>query len=80
MLNAKSAKVLLSVISGNQSAFVKGRILHDKVLLAQQVIQYMPKKVTGGNVALKIDMDKGYDRISWLGIIRFLRKFGFSGI
>ena len=36
------------------------------------------KKIRGGNVVLKLDMSKAYDRVSWLHIIGVLRKFGFG--
>ena len=36
------------------------------------------KKARGGNVALKLDMAKAYDRVSWIFIVRVLRKFGFG--
>lgn len=69
LLNASLSKILPSIISTNQSAFVKGRLLHDNVLLAQEIIQYLPKKVREGNIALEINIAKACDRI---------RKFGFA--
>ena len=36
------------------------------------------KKARGGNVALKLDMIKAYDRMSWRHIITMLRAFGFG--
>ena len=36
------------------------------------------KKSRRGNVALKLDMTKAYDRMSWMHIIAVLRRFGFG--
>nr|XP_027062929.1 uncharacterized protein LOC113689345 [Coffea arabica]XP_027062944.1 uncharacterized protein LOC113689359 [Coffea arabica] len=68
---------LCKIISLQQSAFVKGRIILDNVLLAQELISSISKRVRGGNVALKLDMAKANDRVSWLFLLCVLRAFGF---
>ncbi|XP_027151938.1 uncharacterized protein LOC113751992 [Coffea eugenioides] len=61
-----------------QSGFVKGRNISENYLLAQEVVVGIGKKARGGNVVLKLDMSKAYDRVSWLHIIEVLRRFGFG--
>ena len=46
--------------------------------MAQEIVAVIGKKARGGNVVLKLDMAKAYDRMSWLYLIRVLRKFGFG--
>lgn len=58
--------VLLGLISENQSAFVPGRNITDNVLVAFEIIHHMNRKTKGseGEIALKIDISKAYDRVN----------------
>lgn len=62
-------KVLSHMISDSHAAFVAGRSITDNVIAAFEVIHYMKRKNRGNkrDVALKIDINKAYDRIN-LGI------------
>lgn len=44
-----------------------GRSITDNVLLAFETIHYMKQKKSGtdGDVALKLDISKAYDRVDW---------------
>lgn len=42
-----------------------GRLICDNFLLAQEIVAGMGKKNCGGNVAIKLDRKKAYDRVSW---------------
>nr|XP_027067665.1 uncharacterized protein LOC113693307 [Coffea arabica] len=78
ILAARLAPILPKIISANQSGFVWGRLISDNYLLAQELISNMVSKVRGGNVALKLDMMKAYDRVVWPFLINVLRAFGFG--
>lgn len=58
--------VLPHLISENQSAFVKNRSITDNVLIAFEMIHHMSRKKSKniGDVALKLDISKAYDRVS----------------
>lgn len=58
-------KLLPKCISEEQSAFVEGRSILDNVLIAFEIIHHMKCKTKGarGEVALKIDISKAYDRV-----------------
>src|SRR3954468_10137378 len=71
------AAILQFIISKEQSGFVKGRMINDNILLAQELIQSLKKKVRGGNMVMKLDISKAYDTLSWLALLRTMRKFGF---
>lgn len=60
-------KISPKVISEEQSAFVPGRNITDNVLVAFELLHHMKRKNNGqdGMVALKLDISKAYDRVSW---------------
>lgn len=72
-------QVLPSLISENQSAFVKNRSITDNVLIAFEVIHHMNQKRHGrvGEVALKLDISKAYDRVNWDFLQRRMTAMGF---
>lgn len=57
--------VLPDLISEKQSAFVPGRCITDNVVVAFEIIHHMRGKKRGevGGVALKLDINKAYDRV-----------------
>ncbi|XP_027072036.2 uncharacterized protein [Coffea arabica] len=80
ILAARLEKVLPRLISPQQSGFVKGRAISDNILLAQEMISRIGRKVRGSNVVLKLDMAKAYDRVSWMFLLSVMRKFGFGEV
>ena len=64
--------ILLTIISDTQSAFVHGRLITDNVLVAFEAMHHISKKKSGkvGEMELKLDMSKAFDRVEWV----FLEK------
>ncbi|KAL0014160.1 hypothetical protein SO802_001229 [Lithocarpus litseifolius] len=73
-------KLLNAVINENQSAFVKGRLLSDNILIAFETLHCMKNynSGVGGFMALKLDMSKAYDRVEWVFLENVMRKMGLS--
>ncbi|XP_074378458.1 uncharacterized protein LOC141719995 [Apium graveolens] len=73
---------LPSLISEQQSAFVKGRLLTDNALIAFELNHYIRRKTQGtsGVVGLKVDISKAYDRLEWNFLENMLIKFGFNSV
>ncbi|XP_060195103.1 uncharacterized protein LOC132624322 [Lycium barbarum] len=78
VLNNRFSKILPKIISSNQSGFMKGSAIGENVLLAQEIVHDIRKPNKGGNVVIKLDMSKAYDRISWNFICVVMRKMGFN--
>jgi len=69
-----------SLITPFQNAFIQGRLITDNILLAHEIYDYMRKKKKDkwGFGALKLDMQKAYERIEWSFLKAILHNMGFS--
>jgi len=68
--------ILSSNISMEQFGFLKGRQIHEAIGVAQEGLHSMKKaKIKGA--ALKIDLSKAYDKVSWLFLRLILTHLGF---
>ncbi|GAU32101.1 hypothetical protein TSUD_358070 [Trifolium subterraneum] len=69
-----------SCVSEEQSAFIEGGSITDNALIAIEIIHYLKRKTRGykGELALKIDISKAYDRVEWGFLKGMLTKMGFS--
>ena len=66
------------IISPLQSAFVLGRRGMDNVIIVQELIHTLNlKKGKSGFMAIKIDLEKAYDRLDWNFIRDMLNLFKF---
>jgi hypothetical protein len=72
--------VLPKCVPDHQSAFVPERSILDNAMVAIEVVHFMRTKTRGkaGCVALKLDISKAYDRMSWEYLRAVLIKMGFS--
>lgn len=75
-------RVLPGLVDKAQSAFISGRAIQDNILIAFETIHMMKNKRYGkkGDVALKIDISKAYDRVDWNYLEAILRRLGFCEI
>jgi hypothetical protein len=61
-----------------QAGFVLGRLIQDNSIIAHELIHSMKKKKgKGGYIALKIDMEKAFDKMEWGFLIEVMQCFGF---
>lgn len=53
-----------NLIHTTQCSFIAGRQSSDIIIIAQEIIQSMrTRKTKRGHVAVKVDMEKAYDRL-----------------
>ena len=79
VLTRRLQPLVLELISVHQSAFVKGRLISDNVLITHEILHYLQHseaRVRCG-MAIKTDMSKAYDRIEWEFLRNVLVRFGF---
>ena len=69
--------LLPDLIGPRQTSFVPGRHIIDNIVVAQEVVHSMRKK-TGkkGFMAIKVDLEKAYDRINWSFMFDTLQQTG----
>ena len=66
ILASRLKPLLPKIISPWQGAFVPGRVIQDNTIIAQEVIHAVKNsKGKQGYMALKMDMEKAYDRMEW---------------
>ena len=73
-------KILPTIISPNQSAFIPGRLITNNILVAFEALHMMNERLKGneGFMALKLDISKAYDRVEWDFLKAIMRKMGFA--
>jgi len=77
VLARRLSKVMNSVISKSQSAFVKGRHLVDGVLIVNEVVE-VARLRNQECLILKVDFEKAYDSVEWSFLVYMLRRVGFA--
>ncbi|CAL1408297.1 unnamed protein product [Linum trigynum] len=76
------ACILSQIISEGQNAFIRERQIVDNVLLGHELMHYLKIKTRGkkGYMALKVDMEKAYNRVEWSFLLAVLDKMGFNSV
>ena len=75
VLATRLSKVMNSIISGSQSAFLKGRHLVDGVLVVNEVVD-LAKQTKRECLILKVDFEKAYDSVDWGFLEYMMRRVG----
>ncbi|KAL5551374.1 hypothetical protein UlMin_001550 [Ulmus minor] len=79
MLANRLRRVMGTVISEEQSAFIPGRLITDNAIIGFESLHAIKRRKSKKNyLALKLDMAKAYDRVEWEFIQRMMTKLGFS--
>ncbi|GKE58210.1 RNA-directed DNA polymerase, eukaryota, reverse transcriptase zinc-binding domain protein [Tanacetum coccineum] len=66
-----------NVVNMNQSAFIPSGHIQDNILIAQELLKGYKRKNGARRCALKIDIQKAYDTVSWDFLKEVMVKFGF---
>lgn len=68
---------LPDIIALNQSAFVKGRLLIESLLLATELVKDYHKDSISRRCFLKIDISKAFDSVQWSFLLKNLEAMNF---
>ncbi|CAN1814412.1 Putative ribonuclease H protein At1g65750 [Linum perenne] len=71
--------IMAEIIPDEQSAFIRGRSIVDNVLIAFETLHTLNlrRRAKDGEVALKVDISKAYDRVEWKYLEAVMEKMGF---
>lgn len=79
ILIARLKLVMPKLVSHNQNAFVPNRHIQDNIILVQQLMLTLKRKVgKGGLLAVKVDMEKAFDKVDWHFLMAVLKCYGVS--
>ena len=69
---------LPDLVGSHQTSFIPGRHITENIIIAQEVIHRLRWKTSKrGFMAIKVDLEKSYDRLSWDFIKETLDFVGF---
>ncbi|XP_071718424.1 uncharacterized protein [Rutidosis leptorrhynchoides] len=77
LLANRLSVVIGSIISKEQSAFIKGRQILDGPLMINEIIDWCNKKKKKA-MLFKVDFEKAFDSISWDFLVTMLSNLGFG--
>lgn len=75
LLANRLAGKLPSLVSNSQSAFIKGRCIHDNFILVQQTAKTLHRQKEP-RILLKLDITKAFDSVPWPFLLEVLRFLG----
>ena len=76
IIAARIKQCIPDIISPSQSAFVQGRSIADNVLITQDLMLNYHRDIGPPRCALKVDIMKAYDTVSWDCILSILSCMG----
>ena len=77
LLANRLAPLLDSMVATNQSAFIRGRCIHDNFMLVQQTIKVLHRRKIS-SLFLKLDISKAFDSVAWTFLLEILSHLGFG--
>ena len=69
--------ILTSIISHDQTAYVKGRYIGESIMLISNILEYTEDNSMGG-ILFSADFEKAFDSIEHKFIFATLQSFGFG--
>lgn len=80
ILTNRLSVVINTVIHDSQSAFLSGKVIHDNILLAQELVKGYGRKHISPRCMIQIDPQKAYDSVEWSALEGIMRELGFPDL
>ena len=77
LLAKRLQKVIPSIVSTDQTGYIKNRYIGENIRTITDIIQYTALKNIPG-ILLQLDFEKAFDTISWNVLHQTLEQFGFG--
>ena len=79
LLVEKLRPLLDKLISPTQSAFIPNRWIVENQIIVQELLHsFKTRKTKPGLMAIKLDLQKAYDKVNWIFLYAVLLHFGFN--
>ena len=80
IITSRLKGIIPKLIHPLQFAFIKNRSIQDNILIGHEVFHSFRQKRNNkeGFMAIKLDMEKAYDKIDWEFLLKVMEKFGFD--
>ncbi|XP_043694149.1 uncharacterized protein LOC122644835 [Telopea speciosissima] len=78
IMATRLSSILYKLISPEQGAFQKGRVIFENIGVASKLTNLMEVKCKGGGLDMKLDIQKAFDMLEWNFLFDVLNAFGFS--
>ncbi|XP_040872094.1 uncharacterized protein [Glycine max] len=76
IITERLGKILPSIISHSQAAFVPGQNIHNHILLAYELLNGYGRKGGTPRVMMQLDLHKAYDMVNWRAMECILKEIG----
>lgn len=77
ILANRLAPKMQDIIASNQSAFIRGRRIHDNFLQVQHMAKYLHNQ-RKPRLMIKLDITEAFDSVSWPFLLEVLTHLGFG--
>ncbi|XP_057779947.1 uncharacterized protein LOC130998549 [Salvia miltiorrhiza] len=78
ILATRLSSVAADCVSHNQFGFIRGRLIHDCIMLGSEGVNCMKRSCQGKNMACKVDIKKAFDTMIWKFIMCAMSAMGFD--
>ncbi|XP_058783262.1 uncharacterized protein LOC131657933 [Vicia villosa] len=77
VLTRRLSRVIGTVVNENQSAFIPGRIIHDNIMITQELVRGYGRKNISPRCMIQMDIQKAYDTVKWTALQQIMSALGF---